>query len=78
MNFVAYFFMQEDKKKPVNDFLKYSGLGIQMMASIGVAAWLGMKVDNYLELKFPVFLLTFVFLIFGGLMYQLYRSLNKD
>jgi hypothetical protein len=70
--------MQEDKKKPVNDFLKYSGLGIQMMASIGVAAWLGMKVDNYLELKFPVFLLTFVFLIFGGLMYQLYRSLNKD
>lgn len=70
--------MEEDKKRPVNDFLKYSSLGIQMMVSIGVAAWLGMKLDVYLGLKFPVFLLTFVFLIFGGLMYQLYRALNKD
>jgi F0F1-type ATP synthase assembly protein I len=70
--------MEEDKNKPVNQFLKYSGLGIQMMAAIGLAAWLGIKLDQYLELKFPLFLLTFVFLIFGGLMYQLYRSLNKD
>jgi Putative F0F1-ATPase subunit Ca2+/Mg2+ transporter len=70
--------MEEDKKKPVNNFLKYSGLGLQMMVSIGVGAWLGLKLDQYLELKFPVFLLTFVFVIFGGLMYQLYQSLNKD
>ncbi len=70
--------MEEDKKKPVNNFLKFSGLGLQMMVSIGLGAWLGMKLDQYLELKFPVFLLIFVFAIFGGLMYQLYRSLNKD
>jgi ATP synthase protein I len=70
--------MEEDKKKPVNNFLKYSGLGLQMMVSIGVGAWLGLKLDQYFELKFPVFLLTFVFVIFGGLMYQLYQSLNKD
>jgi ATP synthase protein I len=70
--------MEEDKKKPVNNFIKYSGLGLQMMVSIGVGAWLGLKLDQYLELQFPVFLLTFVFVIFGGLMYQLYQSLNKD
>lgn len=70
--------MEDNKKKPVNTFLKYSGLGLQMMASIGIGAWLGFKLDKYLEFKFPVFLLTFVFLIFGGLMFQLYRSLNKD
>lgn len=70
--------MEDNQNKPVNNFLKYSGLGIQMLASIGVGAWLGMKLDQYLELKFPVFLLTFVFVIFGGMMYQLYRSLNND
>ena len=70
--------MEDEKKKPVNSFLKFSGLGLQMLASIGLGAWLGMKLDQYLELQFPVFLLTFVFAIFGGLMYQLYRSLNKD
>jgi F0F1-type ATP synthase assembly protein I len=70
--------MEENRKKPVNTFLKYSGLGLQMMASIGIGAWLGFKLDQYFEFKFPIFLLTFVFLIFGGLMFQLYRSLNKD
>ncbi|MCW5910287.1 MAG: AtpZ/AtpI family protein [Cyclobacteriaceae bacterium] len=58
--------------------MKYSGLGLQMLVTIGVGAWLGHKLDQYLELRFPVFLLTFVFLLFGGVMYQLYRSLNKD
>jgi len=78
LNLWLLFFMEDNQKKPANSFLKYSGLGIQMLASIGIAAWLGLKLDQYLELTFPVFLLTFVFVIFGGLMYQLYRSLNKD
>jgi F0F1-type ATP synthase assembly protein I len=67
----------QKKQKPSNDFLKYSGLGIQLLAGIGVAAWLGYKLDQYSQLKFPLFLLTFVFIAFGGMMYQLYRSLNK-
>jgi F0F1-type ATP synthase assembly protein I len=75
---VALFFMRNNKKEPVNNLIKYSGLGIQMLVSIGVGAWLGLKLDQYLGLKFPLFLITFVFVIFGGLMYQLYRSLNKD
>lgn len=75
---MALFFMRNNKKEPINNLIKYSGLGIQMLVSIGVGAWLGLKLDQYLGLKFPLFLITFVFVIFGGLMYQLYRSLNKD
>jgi F0F1-type ATP synthase assembly protein I len=75
---VASFFVENNPKKPVNSFLKYSGLGIQMLVTLGVGAWLGMKLDSYLGLQFPVFLITFVFLLFGGIMYQLYRSLNKE
>lgn len=70
--------MKKEPEKPINAFLKYSGLGLQMLVTIGVGAWLGYKLDQYLELKFPVFLITFIFLFFGGIMYQLYRSLNKD
>lgn len=67
-----------EKKDKSNSFIKYSGLGIQMLVTLGVGAWLGLKLDQYLNLKFPVFLITFVFVLFGGLMYQLYRTLNKD
>lgn len=69
--------MNKDNK-PINSFVKFSGLGLQMLATIGVGAWLGHKLDQYLQLKFPVFLLAFVFLLFGGVMYQLYRMLNKE
>lgn len=64
--------------KQPNSFIKYSGLGLQMLLTLGVGAWLGLKLDQYLELKYPVFLVTFVFVLFGGLMVMLYRNLNKD
>ena len=65
------------KQKPFESALKYSGLGIQLFATIGLAAWAGFKLDRYLGLKFPAFLLTLVFAAFGGSMYFLYRALNK-
>jgi hypothetical protein len=51
---------------------------MQMVVTIGVAAWAGYKADQYLELKFPVFLLTLSFAAFGGIMYKLYRSITRD
>ncbi len=59
-------------------YLKYAGLGLQMVGVIGFSAWLGNKLDQYLKLSFPTFLLTFVFLAFTGVMVQLYRSINKE
>jgi hypothetical protein len=69
--------MDENKNQP-NSFIKYSGLGLQMLVTLGVGAWLGLKLDQYLELKYPVFLVTFIFVLFAGLMVMLYRNLNKE
>lgn len=66
------------KQKPSNNYLRYSSLAMQMVITLGLAAWAGLTVDKYLEFKFPVFLLLFVFIAFGGLMYRLYQSITKD
>ncbi|MBA4145714.1 MAG: hypothetical protein C0523_08125 [Cytophaga sp.] len=63
--------------KPFNHFLRYSSLGLQLVVSIGAAGWLGHWLDGKMELRFPVFLLSFVFITFGVMLFQLYRSLNK-
>jgi F0F1-type ATP synthase assembly protein I len=68
---------QSDKQKPVNAYLKYSGLAFQLLATIGAFGWLGYKLDQFLSLKFPAFMLLFGLMAFGGMMYQVYRSLNK-
>ncbi len=66
------------KLSPSNNYLKYGGLGIQLLIAIGVSGWLGYKLDAYLKIKFPAFMLLFGFAAFGGMIYQLYRSLKKD
>jgi F0F1-type ATP synthase assembly protein I len=63
--------------KPSNPYLKYGGLGLQLLATIGLFAWAGYWLDNRLALKFPVFLLLFTFAGLGGSLYQLYRRVMK-
>jgi hypothetical protein len=66
------------KQKQSNAYLKYSGLAFQLLAAICVLGWLGHRLDLYLGLQFPAFMLSLGFLAFGGMMYQLYRSINRD
>lgn len=68
-----------DQKKPsqFNSYLKYSGLAVQLVVTIGIAGWLGYWLDKYLVLKFPLFILIFTMGTFAGVIYQLYRSFNK-
>jgi hypothetical protein len=68
----------DPKKQKQSSYLRYSSLALQMFATIGLAAWAGYEADQYFELKFPAFLLTLVFAAFGGMMYKLYQSINKE
>jgi ATP synthase protein I len=58
---------KESEKKtennPVNAYAKYTGLGIQMIAIILVSVWGGIKLDELLAFKTPVF--TIVFSLLG-------------
>jgi hypothetical protein len=70
---------QPNKKlNPYNSYLKYSGLAIQLLVVIGLFGWIGYRIDRWLELKFPAFLLLLGFASFGAMMYQIYRSINRE
>lgn len=70
--------LQEQKPKPSNSYLKYSSLALQLLVTIGLFAWLGYKLDGWLNLTYPIFLIVFVFVAFAGMMYQLYKSIDKS
>gem|GEM_PF-224243 len=74
----AFFLQQMTGKKSDNSFLKYGGLGLQLLATIGIAGWIGYEIDGYLHLEFPAFMLTFILASFAGMMYRLYKSLNGE
>lgn len=66
-------------KKPnqYNSYIKYSGLAFQLLATIFICGWIGHKIDQWLNLNFPAFMLSLGFLGFGGMMYQIYRSITR-
>ncbi len=51
------------KKKPAKNFLRYSGLGVQMLATILIGVFLGIFLDDYFQVENHIFtlLLTIVF-----------------
>jgi len=63
-------------KNEPSPFLKYSSLGLQLAASLGLAGWAGHWLDGVMGYN-AFFLLLFVSIMFAGMMYRLYRS-NLD
>lgn len=68
---------QQQPRKPSqsNSYLRYSGLAIQLLGTIFLTGWIGYKIDQWLDMKFPLFMITLGFLGFGGIMFQVYRSI---
>ena len=62
--------MESKKKKPLNQFFKFSNIALQMGIIIGVGAYAGVKLDEYLQKEFPLFTLLFsLFAVFSALYY---------
>ncbi|MBO9701575.1 MAG: AtpZ/AtpI family protein [Sporocytophaga sp.] len=67
---------QSNKKKPLEGYAKYSSLVIQMIATMCLGAWAGIKLDEHFHVKsqlFTIFLTIFsviaaIYLVIRGLM----------
>ncbi|MFN3403825.1 MAG: AtpZ/AtpI family protein [Cytophagaceae bacterium] len=65
-----------EKKKPLNSYIKYSGMAVQMIVTMVLGAWAGMKLDAHFQVKshlFTIFLLLFavvasIYLVIKSLM----------
>jgi len=70
--------MNQDKnqknKRKFDDFIRYSGLAFEMAAIMGIGVFMGIKIDKWLDLSFPVF--TFVLMIFSVIA-AIYHAVRK-
>ena len=67
-----------DPDHPVNQYVRYSGLGFQMLAAVLIGVWLGVKTDHWLGMKYPVFTIIFIILSITASILILIRSLPKS
>ncbi len=65
--------MINPKKKPLNQFLKFSNIAIQMGLTIGLGAFFGLKIDEYFALKNVFTICLSLAAIFGSLLYVIHE-----
>ena len=69
--------MTDKKSNPTKEYLRYAGLGFEVLACILLFAGGGYALDNWLGNEQPWFLLFLSLLGCGMAMYLLIRAFNK-
>lgn len=64
-------------QKPNSQFLKFSGLAIQMLATILLFTFIGLKLDEWMQTKIPSWTIILSLTGIGSSLYMLIRNLPK-
>jgi len=59
------------------ELMRWAGLGTEMVASVGLSVFLGVKADKWLKLSFPILSWVLPLLVISGLLINLVRSGSK-
>ena len=62
--------------KPANNLARFSGMGFQMLATIGLGTWAGVALDNWQGNKIPGWTLALSLLSIGASLYNFIRQLR--
>ena len=66
------------KKKQLDNYLRFSGLGFQMLAIIGLATWLGNYIDSKQSRGFPLFTVVLSLIGVFASLYLVLKEVNKS
>jgi hypothetical protein len=56
------------------DLVRYAGLATQMFVALGVSVYFGLKLDEWLDISFPVFVWVIPLLVIVGLIYKVIKD----
>jgi F0F1-type ATP synthase assembly protein I len=63
-----------NKKPRLTDYARYSGLAIQMLATILICVYLGHKLDQWIGWKFPAGIFIGMFVGLFGALYPAFKQ----
>ena len=71
----------ESKQRSNNnysDLLRYASLGTQIFVGLGLAVFVGLKVDKWLKISAPLLVLIFPVIVLVGIIYKIVRETSKQ
>jgi hypothetical protein len=59
------------------DLMRYAGLGAQILVSIGLAVFAGLKIDKWIGLPFPLLVWLLPLVVLSLMIYKLIKETSK-
>jgi type IV secretory pathway TrbD component len=66
-----------DKKSNNNILLRYAGMGAQILVSLGLAVFIGLKLDAWIRTAFPILVWLLPLLVIIGMIIKTIRDTSK-
>ena len=68
---------QPKQNKQNTDLMRYAGWGTQLFVSLGLAVFVGMKIDKWASFSVPLLVWILPFFILVVMIYQLVKDTSK-
>jgi uncharacterized membrane protein YjgN (DUF898 family) len=68
---------KQQKSGSTGDLMRYAGLGAQIFVSLGLAVFVGLKLDKWLHLRFPLLVCLLPFIVLCVMIYNLIKETSK-
>ncbi|MGB8192769.1 MAG: AtpZ/AtpI family protein [Chitinophagaceae bacterium] len=68
---------QPDKPSGNNILLRYAGMGAQILVSLGLAVFIGLKVDAWIRTPFPILVWVLPLLVIIGMIIKTIKDTSK-
>lgn len=62
---------------PGRDMMRYAGMATQFLVAIGVAVFIGLKLDQWVDWRIPVWIWVLPLLVIAGLIIGVIRDSSK-
>lgn len=57
--------------------MQYAGLGMQLLVSLGLSVFLGLKTDQWLQLSFPLTVILFPLVVLTAIMIKIFKDTSR-
>ena len=65
---------RRQQKSTQTDLLRYAGLGSQILVSLGIAVFVGYKIDKWLKISLPFLVWLLPLIVLVGMIYKMIKE----
>jgi chromate transport protein ChrA len=69
---------KQRSNKNYSDLLRYASMGTQIFVALGLAVFVGLKIDKWLKISAPLLVIILPVIVLVGIIYKIVKETSKQ